>query len=99
VSRNQRFYANYFVDTVGTCRPKADRVSRDVRRAVFDRDDWHCQYCGQEVGWVRSKQWPFNDSLPVGHVDHFIPRARGGSSDMDNLILACEGCNSSKAAD
>ena len=30
------------------------------------------------------------------HVDHKIPRAKGGSDHMDNLWLLCRLCNLSK---
>ncbi len=29
-------------------------------------------------------------------VDHLIPRIRGGRDEADNLVLACQSCNSSK---
>lgn len=29
-------------------------------------------------------------------VDHKIPRSRGGSNDISNLVLACVSCNASK---
>lgn len=31
------------------------------------------------------------------HVEHVIPRVRGGSSELDNLALACPSCNLHKA--
>ena len=33
---------------------------------------------------------------PAQHLDHVIPRSRGGSDDDDNLVLSCAGCNHSK---
>lgn len=29
-------------------------------------------------------------------VEHILPRAKGGSSDLQNLALACQGCNNHK---
>lgn len=29
-------------------------------------------------------------------VEHILPRARGGSSELENLALSCQGCNSHK---
>jgi hypothetical protein len=34
---------------------------------------------------------------PLLEIDHIIPEARGGTSDEDNLWLACPMCNSHKA--
>jgi hypothetical protein len=50
-------------------------------RAVFHRDGGCCRICGNA------------DKL---HVDHIIPRGRGGSDLMDNLWLLCDQCNLSK---
>jgi hypothetical protein len=32
------------------------------------------------------------------HVEHIIPRCQGGRSDLENLALACPGCNLHKAS-
>jgi 5-methylcytosine-specific restriction endonuclease McrA len=39
-----------------------------------------CAYCGGEAT----------------EMDHFIPKALGGSDDWDNLVPACRTCNASK---
>lgn len=44
-----------------------------------------CEYCGL-------------DPYP-GHIDHIIPRSRGGSDGSENLAIACVGCNSAKRTD
>lgn len=31
------------------------------------------------------------------HIEHVIPRVRGGTSDLDNLAFACPSCNLHKA--
>lgn len=51
-----------------------------TRRAVFARDDWRCQYCGQ----------------PAENLDHVVPRSRGGAHTWDNVVAACRRCNSRK---
>lgn len=30
-------------------------------------------------------------------IEHIIPESRGGTSDEDNIALACQGCNGSKS--
>jgi 5-methylcytosine-specific restriction endonuclease McrA len=50
------------------------------RRAVFLRDGGRCQYCG---GKAES-------------IDHVIPRSRGGEHTWENVVAACERCNSAK---
>lgn len=51
-------------------------------RAVFDRDGGACQLCG---------------SQQEIHIDHKIPRARGGSDGIENLWVLCSKCNLSKS--
>ena len=64
------------------------RIPRDAhrrkitRRAVFARDRWTCQYCGQERGNLT--------------VDHVIPRSKGGGSGWDNIVACCAPCNRRK---
>lgn len=60
-------------------------LSYKVRFAVFSRDGFTCQYCGQRAPSVKL------------NVDHRMPRSRGGSDDMSNLITACFACNSGKS--
>lgn len=55
---------------------------RALRAAVFARDDYTCQYCGDRGGRLE--------------CDHIVPVARGGHSGMDNLTTACRPCNRAK---
>lgn len=50
------------------------------RRAVFARDDYRCQYCGERA-----------DS-----IDHVLPRSRGGEHSWENVAAACRPCNLTK---
>lgn len=51
------------------------------RREVFRRDNHTCQYCGSTKHLT---------------LDHVIPRSKGGTHTWDNVVAACEKCNSSK---
>lgn len=62
-------------------RPSAE-VWAKIRAAVFERDNYICQYCGRRG--VRLE------------CDHVYPVSRGGSHDMINLVTACFNCNRSK---
>ncbi|MGB8698523.1 MAG: HNH endonuclease [Thermosynechococcaceae cyanobacterium] len=51
------------------------------RREVLRRDNHSCQYCGS------------NKRLTL---DHVIPRSKGGQHTWNNVVTACERCNSRK---
>lgn len=58
-----------------------------ARVLVFDRDKYTCQYCGRT---------PKTHGV-VLHVDHKIPKNKGGSFELDNLTTACADCNLGKS--
>ena len=64
---------------------KRRSTGKRLRFEVFKRDSFACQYCGAQPPDV------------VLVVDHIIPVAAGGDSDMMNLITACEPCNQGKS--
>ncbi len=51
------------------------------RREVLRRDHHACQYCGSTKNLT---------------LDHVIPRSKGGKHTWDNVVIACERCNSRK---
>lgn len=89
--------ARFFVAPDGTTIEKAASLKVAVRREIFARDGWTCQYCGCPVEWNKPYGYPYRGNAP-GHVDHVFARARGGQNDPSNLKLACETCNESKGA-
>jgi len=58
---------------------------RLVRAKVWNKSAGICWYCGKVMN-------PFEEFS----VDHFIPKKRGGTDDLENLVPACRGCNSMK---
>lgn len=65
---------------------RQDRMNNRLRFQIFERDNFTCQYCGRNVKKHKA----------VLVVDHIIPKKKGGSDDMSNLITACIICNSGK---
>lgn len=61
------------------------KMTPKLRFAVIERDGRRCQICGarQEDGAIL-------------HVDHIIPVARGGKTEMSNLWTLCDMCNLGK---
>jgi 5-methylcytosine-specific restriction endonuclease McrA len=71
-------------------------MSLDSKRLVqklIERDGNRCHYCGIEM--VPN---PFDGTYLQNaiSVDHVVPRKEGGSSRLENLVLACRRCNRSK---
>ena len=64
-------------------RPASD-IWRRIRAAIFERDDYTCQYCGEHGGKLE--------------CDHVMPVSRGGDHSNGNLVTACFSCNRSKRA-
>lgn len=62
------------------------RVSASQRREITKRAQRCCEYCYSPMDYV-----PESFS-----VDHIIPKSKGGTSTLDNLALACQGCNGHK---
>ena len=60
-------------------------MKQEIRRIVFNKFNGHCAYCGTELDFSKFQ------------VDHFIPKLKGGSNDLDNLMPSCTECNRYKA--
>lgn len=65
-------------------RPK--QTMRLSKRNIFLRDEYVCQYCGQDV----------TDASAT--LDHVHPVSQGGKTTWENSTTACKPCNYKKAA-
>ena len=65
------------------------RVSSELRRKVRDRANLICEYC------LLAEE----DSYYGHQIEHIVSLKHGGSSDLDNLALACIFCNRNKGTD
>lgn len=70
------------------------RGARWSRKAVLQRDNFKCIYCGVEAGQQRKGSVIRRNDFTV---DHIIPRSRGGRSTWGNTACACPSCNNRKA--
>ena len=61
------------------------KVMPAIRWQVFQRDKWKCVACGRTAA---------NDVIL--HVDHIVPRSKGGKNDLDNYQTLCHICNIGK---
>jgi HNH endonuclease len=61
-------------------------IGNKLRYQVLRRDNYTCRYCGVYAPFARLV------------VDHVTPRKHGGRDVMENLVTACDPCNSGKSA-
>ncbi len=65
-------------------RARALRKQREgMRQRVMERDNSRCRYCGCRT---------YGQAL----IDYVMPLARGGRTELDNLVSACESCHAQK---
>lgn len=62
------------------------RIPFRVKKAIFERDGYRCQYCG--------KKFP-RDQLTI---DHVIPLGKHGIDELTNYVTACKSCNEMKGS-
>ena len=72
--------------------PTSDRGSRGygaswdrLRAQAMKRDTYMCQPC-KKSGFITN----------ATQVDHIVPKAKGGTDDLDNLQAICSECHKSK---
>jgi 5-methylcytosine-specific restriction endonuclease McrA len=63
---------------------KRRKVVRFSRENVWLRDNGKCQYCG-----IQCARYSFT-------YDHVIPRAKGGKTVWENVVVSCAPCNQKK---
>lgn len=63
-----------------------EKPSTEQRRQVRERAKGVCEYCQSQEDFA-------TDSFSVEHI---TPVSLGGATELENLALACQGCNSHK---
>lgn len=61
------------------------QITPKLRFAILERDEFRCVYCGRV---------PADGAIL--HVDHIIPRSKGGTTSFANLVTSCRQCNLGK---
>lgn len=51
---------------------------------LYLRDEQICQFCGKALKFGKKS------------IDHYMPRSRGGTDDVFNLVISCKSCNCEK---
>ena len=50
-----------------------------IRRRVIENAGFRCEICGKQSAYF--------------HIDHIIPRSKGGTNDLSNLRCLCPNCH------
>lgn len=63
-------------------------ITKGMRYDILKRDNFKCVLCGRS---------PANDPKIILHIDHIIPKSRGGDNKPVNLQTLCSDCNWGKS--
>jgi len=72
-------------------------ISQYIRYKVLKRQNFRCP-CGQKLKFKNTQELLYDNDAVVGHVDHIVPLAQGGTNDITNFQALCPKCNLSKGA-
>lgn len=59
----------------------SSEAKRKWRQSIKEKWNYQCAYCGSKENLT---------------LDHIIPRSKGGSDRLTNVLCACKNCNNSK---
>ncbi|MCL2026021.1 MAG: HNH endonuclease [Leptospirales bacterium] len=93
-------YNNLFNDYINIEKNKMEDLNRNVsinidetkfiktgmRWQIFERDNFQCVACGKTA----------HDGI-ILHIDHIVPKSKGGKNIMDNYQTLCHQCNIGKS--
>jgi 5-methylcytosine-specific restriction endonuclease McrA len=88
----QKKCAQHMLDAKsGRTRRLRPPIPKSVQRAAYQRDSYTCVQCG-----LQGRGETHEEKVKGFAIDHVIPNAAGGSSELENLQILCRKCNSSK---
>ena len=58
----------------------------DKKAYLFERENYTCIYCGIHASKAKME------------IEHVVPRSRGGTDSLNNLVLSCHECNQAKGS-
>jgi hypothetical protein len=82
--KKEKITRRELLSAVAPTKKKREPISPGTRFQVLKRDKYRCQSCGKTKA---EKQL---------HVDHIVPVAKGGKSEINNLQALCQDCNLGK---
>jgi len=68
--------------------------SEERLNAIYDKTDGYCHLCHKKLAF---KNYGIRDARGAWHIEHSIPKAKGGTDHLNNLYAACIPCNEDKS--
>lgn len=62
-------------------------------RAIFEKTNGHCHFCGDALLLRKYGCKDLNDLEGAWEADHVIQKGKGGSKEAENCLPACVHCN------
>jgi hypothetical protein len=60
------------------------KPKKSIKSYIYERDKRKCRLCSKYLKYQQAS------------LDHYLPRSKGGTGDVFNLILCCKKCNNIK---
>lgn len=60
------------------------KPKKSIKSYIYERDGRRCRFCTKHLQFHQAS------------LDHYLPRSKGGTNDIFNLILSCKKCNKLK---
>jgi hypothetical protein len=61
------------------------------RQELWVRQYYRCHYCNRLTDFNKSRFYGYTAT-----VEHVLPRGRGGTSTLENKVISCERCNTTR---
>jgi 5-methylcytosine-specific restriction endonuclease McrA len=70
------------------------KYDNDRLNAIYDKTDGYCHLCHKKLSFTNHGVHGAKGSW---HVEHSVPKAKGGTDHLNNLFPACIKCNFEKS--
>ena len=68
-------------------------MNEDRLNAIYDKTDVYCHICHKKLSY---SNYGVLGAKGSWHIEHSVPRAKGGTDHLNNLFPACIRCNLEK---
>src|SRR5262245_59166113 len=68
--------------------------TKEILKAIYRKSSGKCHLCHRKLS---SKNYNRRGARGAWHVDHSVPRSKGGTDHLNNLLAACIDCNCEKS--